>query len=286
MFDACYDRGVMLHRSSSSPFFALLPLLVVVAPVRASDSVEPVPPESTTSAERTPVAADAACEEASYVLYVDDAAHVPCEGLFGTQEDRALFKSWRESYIHVVDPTGNAIDIVHGVSALEPPSVMAPAGMSFRGLRLASVREVPCDAEAGADERDHARGDATGDDTAGDTGAEGARDEWVAVFTLDDALAAHCPSPTVFLRVDDALGAAGRVLYVSSRGVLGVLGDQLVWFRAPGSPAPVFRMTWRSGFRVVMNDTSTGGASRSTTARKTPKRTSAKRKKIRPKRRR
>ena len=246
--------------SSLLPSLSLLAAVVVSAPLRAAEDAGPAAvPAEDAGAEGS--AATEACEQTSFLVYLDDVPYVPCEGLFGDLEDRALYRGWRDEYLHVVDTGGPAIDIVHGVAGLEAPRVVAPAGMRFEGLRYAAVAERPC--EEGAPATSNQPADATDA-----TSTPEPTKEWLAVFALDDSLAGYCPSQTVLLRADDALGAAGRVLFINPRGVLALLGERLVWLPAPEQRVPAFRMTWRSGFRVVTS--ASGGGSSTPAAKKAP----------------
>jgi hypothetical protein len=103
--------------------------------------------------------------------------------------------------------------------------------------------------------------------------------EWIARISLDDNLAAHCDADQIDLRVDDALGADGQVLWLDPRGLLALYHDQLIWFPTEDHPMPTFRMTWRSPFHVWVTQTSKS----SSQAKSAPKRKRPKAKK-RPKR--
>ena len=256
--------------SSRPPFFASQPLrfaspaslpfrvglvLAFVSAVgaKASDDDTAREPGQTPapadSASISSMERDGACTRASYVVDIDGVTHEPCEGLFGTLEERALFRDWREAYLHVIDNSGPAFDIVHGVASLDPPRVASPTGMTLQEVRFAQVVERACNSE-GAQASDAGPADSATVEPAG---------EWVAAFALDEPLAGLCESATAFVRIDDALGEEGRVLFIGPRGVLGMLGEHLVFLSAPGSSPPAFRMTWRSGFRMVTSTGKSGG---------------------------
>lgn len=179
------------------------------------------------------------------VLYVDDEPAPRCASLLGDADVRASNELWRSERIMAVESGGRTLDVVHTDAQLRRPEVRTLSGMAVSEIHRAQVVEEPCDDE------ELSMTDAGPGGDAGELVYDEPVFERVARVELSEPWAELCGQDSLFLRVDDALGARGRVLHIDRRGVLAHLGGRLVWLSRSGSAAPVFRTTWRSGFSVV-----------------------------------
>lgn len=191
---------------------------------------------------------DSSCGGAVEIL-VDDQPAPRCALLLGDADAREHNEAWRVERIMAVESGSRTFDVVHTDAKLRRPEVRALPGMVVREIFEAEVTEEPCADEGAALDDVDAGPDADAGEIAALPGE--AVLERVARVELSERWAEVCGQDTVVLRVDDALGARGRVVHIDRRGVLAHLGGRLVWLSRSGAEAPVFRTTWRSGFSVV-----------------------------------
>jgi hypothetical protein len=193
---------------------------------------------------------DGTCSGSSEIV-VDGQPAPRCALLLGDADAREDNQAWRAEHIMAVESGSRTLDVVHTDAKLRRPEARSLPGMVVREIFEAEVIEEAC-ADEGAEQGVL---DAGPDTDAGEIAALTGEPvlERVARVELSERWAEVCEQDAVVLRVDDALGARGRVVHIDRRGVLAHLGGRLVWLSRLGAEAPVFRTTWRSGFSVVTN---------------------------------
>lgn len=193
-----------------------------------------------------------------HVVYIDDVPQPRCEILFGDADVRGDNESWRTERIMAVESGTVTLDVIHTDAQLKRPRPRTLAGMGVVETFVASVAEEECEADSDEyiDDLDGGtleEGDG-GDDLSAESSEPAALEhesrEVVARIDLSDRWASLCGQSSLILRVDDAIGAGGRVLHIDRRGVLAHLGGELVWLGKLGASVPAFRTTWRSHFSV------------------------------------
>lgn len=200
-------------------------------------------------------------------LYVDDVLQPRCEVLFGDPDVRGMNEDWRVERIMAVESGSATLDVLHTDAQLKRPQPRSLAGIVIADTFPANVVEEDCGAAleqevgdggplADADEAELARDAMAGDEAAEESQAGDAAfgevvREHVARIELREPWASMCGESSVVLRVDDAIGASGRVIHIDRRGVLAQLGGRLVWLSRMGASTPAFRTTWRSDFSVI-----------------------------------
>lgn len=178
-------------------------------------------------------------------VYIGDEVQPLCEVLFGDRLVRDRNHAWRDERIMAVENGGLTLDIVHRDAQFRRPEIRTLPGMVIASTHAVEVAEEDCRPVID-DGADAAVTEGAEEELGQDFGTE-----HVAIVELSEPWATMCDGETVVLRVDDAIGSSGRVIYIGSHGVLAHLSGRLVWLSKMGSPTPTFRTMWQSGFSVV-----------------------------------
>ncbi len=206
---------------------------------------------------------------AQHEVYIDDVLQPRCEMLFGDLDVRGRNADWRLARIMSVESGSRTLDVIHTDAQLKRPQVRSLAGMVVAETFAANVIEEDC---SGSDEGDESADGGEGDEIVAEEPGSEVASEYVARVELNDHWAALCEADTIVLRVDDAIGASGRVLHIDRRGVLAHLGGRLVWLSRSGLEAPAFRTTWQSDFSVITDTKASKPAKKKKPRRKRKKR--------------
>ena len=138
-----------------------------------------------------------------------------CPQLFGGLKAHQHNAQVRRQRLDAVDPGAFSINLTH-TTDWEPPD-----RIRYKGLRLL------------------------------ETAQSGDRDR-VALVRLEPALAELGCEPGVYrVGVDDSIGPAARVLAVLDDVLLLETGGDLRYLRTQGAERPVFRMIWRSPWKML-----------------------------------
>lgn len=210
----------------------------------------------------------ASCRSPGQVeIAIEGVVQPRCEMIFGGSAERRRNQRWRERRLYGVDSGGATIDVTHNDPSMDKTEVQSLPGMAIVETFSAELIERDC-VDVDADDDDLDSLDAV-DEIDGEEDVEDEEEllpellerttqEHVAVVSLGEAWSQVCPGGTALLRVDDAIGASGRVVWIGERGVLTYLGGGLTWVPRTGFEAPAFRNTWRSDFSVVMGGQTVG----------------------------
>ena len=137
-----------------------------------------------------------------------------CPGLFGDQSDHDENRSSRLDSLESVALTEYSIELVHMVD-WETPEKVSLAGLVLK--------------ETSVDENDVP----------------------FAVLELEDSLdGIDCKPGLYIIRVDDSIGEDVRVLAIIEKSVLVEHGDDLAYLGIEGTQDPVWRLIWRSSWKM------------------------------------
>lgn len=196
-----------------------------------------------------------------------------CVVLQGDDAEREQFAQWASAAVEFLPSDGEAIDILHSVAGWTTPAVRTPVGIEI--ITVQAQKDIPlCTAVEGASSNEESEHPLPELEQAAARLAEeqAGPSPLYALVSLSPSFAAHCGTEQLWLGAGDALGRFGRILRIDARGLLVLHEEALVWLPGPQSPPPIFRMTWRSGFIVQMEQAG-ASASKSSTTKSTSKKT-------------
>ena len=158
-----------------------------------------------------------------------------CPRLFGDEETREENRELREECLGKVRCCEFTIDLVHNCDFEEPEQT------SYTGLELIGTI-VEKDEQA------------------------------VALFRIEEGFEnLDCPSGTYALRVDDSIGEQCAILAILPDTVLIDEDGQLKFLLVEEAKEPVWRLIWRSGWKVLKMPSSSGSSGRRRRRRRTPR---------------